>query len=202
MVQLGTLRKTCTCTFYEHACLETRSDNWKFNGRGMNFANCVGFQMRWNLREKTALGLAIFAFFIKFCNKRKRQVDQLAKKTWKLIVEFVTTKRLVCKNGHSLVEPPSRVFYTVSVSACLFVAERFFQKSLQAPTLVDLTIFRTVDRTAGRRLSFCAQFGKTWEFGDNRGVCKAFVCQYAPPRWHATISLIGLRCSQAFRLLS
>ena len=74
MVQLRTLRKTCTCTFYEHACLEIRSDNWKFNGRGMNFANCVGFQMRWNMREKTALGLAIFAFFIKFCNKRKRLV--------------------------------------------------------------------------------------------------------------------------------
>ena len=49
---------------------------------------------------------------------------QLAKKTWKLIVEFVTAKRLVCKNGHSLVEPPSRVFYTVSVSACLFVGEQ------------------------------------------------------------------------------
>ena len=77
MVQLRTLRKTCTCTFYEHACLEIRSDNWKFNGRGMNFANCVGFQMRWNLREKTALGLAIFAFFIKFCNKRKRLLDLL-----------------------------------------------------------------------------------------------------------------------------
>ena len=40
----------------------------------MNFANCVGFQMRWNLREKTALGLAIFPFFIKFSNKRKRLV--------------------------------------------------------------------------------------------------------------------------------
>ena len=76
MVQLRTLRKTCTCTFYEHACLEIRSDNWKFNGRGMNFANCVGFQMRWNLREKTALGLAIFAFFIKFCNKRKRLLSR------------------------------------------------------------------------------------------------------------------------------
>ena len=76
MVQQGTLRKTCTCTFYEHACLETRSDNWKFNGRGMNFANCVGFQMRWNLREKTALLLAIFAFFIKFCNKRKHLLSE------------------------------------------------------------------------------------------------------------------------------
>ena len=60
-------------------------------------------------------------------------VDQLAKKTRKLIVEFVTTKRLVCKNGHSLVEPPSRVFYTVSVSACLFVGERFFQKVYGRP---------------------------------------------------------------------
>ena len=35
-------------------------------------------------------------------------VDQLAEKTWKLIAEVVTTKRLVCKNGHSLVDPPSR----------------------------------------------------------------------------------------------
>ena len=53
MVQKGAHRKTCTCTFYEHACLETWSDNWKFNGRGNgNFANCVGFRMRWNLREK------------------------------------------------------------------------------------------------------------------------------------------------------
>ena len=60
-------------------------------------------------------------------------VDQLAKKTWKLIVEFVTTKRLVCKNGHSLVEPPFRMFYTVSVSACLFVGERFFQKVYWRP---------------------------------------------------------------------
>ena len=60
-------------------------------------------------------------------------VDQLAKKTWKLIVEFVTTKRLVSKNGHSLVEPPSRVFYTVSASACLFVGERFFQKVYERP---------------------------------------------------------------------
>ena len=60
-------------------------------------------------------------------------VDQLAKKTWKLLVEFVTKKRLVCKNGHSLVEPPSRVFYTVSVSPCLFVGERFFQKVFGRP---------------------------------------------------------------------
>ena len=42
-------------------------------------------------------------------------------------------KRLVCKNGHSLVEPPSRDFYTVSVSACLFVGERFFQKVYRRP---------------------------------------------------------------------
>ena len=60
-------------------------------------------------------------------------VDQLAKKTWKLIAEFVTTKRLVCKKGHSLVEPPSRVFYTVSVYACLFVGERVFQKVYGRP---------------------------------------------------------------------
>ena len=66
-------------------------------------------------------------------NYYQRLVDQLAKKTWKLIVEVVTTKRLVCKNGHSLVEPPSRVFYTVSVSACLFVGERFFQKVYGRP---------------------------------------------------------------------
>ena len=69
-------------------------------------------------------------------------VDQLAKKTWKLIVEFVTTKRLVCKNGHSLVEPPSRV-YTVSVSACLFVGERLFQKVFgrPLPSTSPLTLF-------------------------------------------------------------
>ena len=51
----------------------------------------------------------------------------------KLVVEFVTTKRLVCKNGHSLVEPPSRVFYTVSVSACLFVGEGLFQNFYGRP---------------------------------------------------------------------
>ena len=49
------------------------------------------------------------------------------------IVELVTTKRLVCKKGHSLVEPPSRVFYTVSVSACLFVGERLFQNVYGRP---------------------------------------------------------------------
>ena len=44
----------------------------------------------------------------------------------RLFVEFVTAKRFVCKNGNSLVEPPPRVFYTVSVSGCLFVGEQFF----------------------------------------------------------------------------
>ena len=34
-----------------------------------------------------------------------------------------------------VVEPPSRVFYTVSVSACLFVDERFFQKVYGRPLL-------------------------------------------------------------------
>ena len=54
MVQLGTLRKTCTCTiqFYEHACLEIWSDNWKFNGRGYGFcelcrvSNAVKFERK------------------------------------------------------------------------------------------------------------------------------------------------------------
>ena len=98
------------------------------------------------------------------------------------IVEFVTTKRLVCKNGHSLVEPPSRVF---GISLCMSLRRRTtLSKSLRAPAPVDLTIhtFRTVDRTAGRRFAVVARFGKRWEFGDNREVCKAFVCQYAPPR--------------------
>ena len=45
--------------------------------------------------------------------------DQPAKKTWKLIVEFVTTKRLVCQNGHSLVEPPSRVVYGIGLCMSL-----------------------------------------------------------------------------------
>ena len=61
------------------------------------------------------------------CKLRLKLLLALAKKTWKLFVEFVTAKRLVCKNGHPLVEPPSRVFYTVSVSACLFVGKQFFQ---------------------------------------------------------------------------
>ena len=62
---------------------------------------------------------------------------------------FVTVKRLVCKNGHSLVEPPSRVFYTVSVSACLFAGERFFQKVYGRPLLSPSAIhtFRTVTET-------------------------------------------------------
>ena len=98
-------------------------------------------------------------------------------------MEFVTTERLVCKNGHSLVEPPSRVFYTVSVSACLFVGERFFQKvyGRPLPSTSPFTL-RTVDRTAGRSFAVVARFGKRCEFGDNCEVCKAFVCQYAPPR--------------------
>ena len=51
-------------------------------------------------------------------------------------------------------------------------------KSLRTPAPVDLTIhtFRTVDGTAGRRFAVVARFGKRWEFGDNREVCKAFVC--------------------------
>ena len=56
----------------------------------------------------------------------KLRLKLLARKTRKLFIEFVTAKRLVCKNGHSLVEPPSRVFFTVAVSVCLFVGERFF----------------------------------------------------------------------------
>ena len=53
------------------------------------------------------------------------------------------TKRLVCKNGHSLVEPPSRVFYTVSVSAWLFVGQRFFQKvyGRRLPSTSPFTLF-------------------------------------------------------------
>ena len=43
---------------------------------------------------------------------------------------------------------------------------------------VALTIhtFRTVEPQV------IVLFGKRWEFGDNREVWKAFVCQYAPPR--------------------
>ena len=49
----------------------------------------------------------------------------------KLFAEFVTAKRLVCKNGHTLVEPLSRVFYMVSVSTYFFVDERsFFRRAL------------------------------------------------------------------------
>ena len=59
---------------YVHVRLETDPqefpNNWKFNHKGMNISNCVGFQMRWNLR-KFFLGIAIFAFFIIFSNNRK-----------------------------------------------------------------------------------------------------------------------------------
>ena len=55
----------------------------------------------------------------------------------KLFVEFVTATTLVCKNCHSLVEPPFRLFYTVSVSACLFVDER--SAFLRAPVRIALT---------------------------------------------------------------
>ena len=69
------------------------------------------------------------------CKLRRKLllVDKPAKKTWKSkadrrVRHYKDTKRLVCKNGHSLVEPPSLVFHTELVSACLFVGERFFQK--------------------------------------------------------------------------
>ena len=74
---------------------------------------------------------------------------------------------------------------SIRISLCMSIRPRtFLSKSLQAPTPVDLTIhtFRTVDRTAGRRFAVVARFGKKWEFGDNCEVCKAFVCQNAPPR--------------------
>ena len=129
----------------------------------------------------------------RYCKLRLKLllVDQLVKKTWKLIVEFVTTKRLVCKNGHSLVEPPSRVFL-YGIGLCMSLRRwTILSKSLRAPVPVNLTIhtFRTVDRTAGRHFAIAvvAWFGKRWKFGDNREICKAFVCQYAPPhsccRW-------------------
>ena len=76
-----------------------------------------------------------------------------------------------------------RVLYGISL--CMSLRRRtILSKCLRAPAPVDLTIhtFRTVDRTAGRRFAVVARFGKRWEFGDNRKVCKAFVCQYAPPR--------------------
>ena len=118
------------------------------------------------------------------CCKLRLKLLLVAKKTWKLIVEFVTTKRLVCKNGHSLFEPPSRVFYTVFGLCMSLRRQPILSKSLRTPAPVDLTIhtFHTVDRTAGCRFAVVARFGKRWEFGDNRKVCKAFVCQYAPPR--------------------
>ena len=51
-------------------------------------------------------------------------------------------------------------------------------KSLPVPARVALTIhtFRTVEPQV------VVLFGKRWEFGDNRKVWKAIVCQYAPPR--------------------
>ena len=88
------------------------------------------------------------------CCKLRLKLLLVAKKTWKLIVEFVTTKRLVCKNGHSLVEPPSRVFYTVSVSACLFVGNRFFQK-VYGPRSRRPHHLHFSHGSQNRRLSFC-----------------------------------------------
>ena len=64
-------------------------------------------------------------------------------------------------------------------------SERFFQKVYGRPAPVDLTIHTVSHGWQNRRSSFLAvvaRFGKRWEFGDNREVCKAFVCQYAPPR--------------------
>ena len=73
-----------------------------------------------------------------------------------------------------------RVLYGISL--CMSLRRRsILSKSLRAPAPVDHT-FRTVDRTAGRRFAVVARFGKRWEFGDNREVWEAFVCQYAPPR--------------------
>ena len=76
-----------------------------------------------------------------------------------------------------------RVLYGISLCMSLR-RQTILSKSLRAPAPVDLTIhtFRTVDRTAGRRFAVVARFGKRWEFGGDREACKAFVCQYAPPR--------------------
>ena len=77
--------------------------------------------------------------------------EDLHLKAVKRSVELITTKRLVCKYGHLLVEPPSRVFYTVSVSACLFVSERFF--------LVSTSPFTLSHGRQNRRSSFCSGRG-------------------------------------------
>ena len=78
----------------------------------------------------------------------------------RLFAEFVTAKRLVSKNGHSLVEPPYRVFfYTVSVPHVSSSANDSF-KSLPAAAHVALTIhtFRMVQPEVA------VLFGKRWEF--------------------------------------
>ena len=63
--------------------------------------------------------------------------------TWNLIaVRRVTAKRLVCKNGHSLVELPSRV--TASVSKCLFVGERFFFTGARSRLALDFQTLRPI----------------------------------------------------------
>ena len=72
----------------------------------------------------------------------------------------------------------------VSVSACLFVGT-ILSKSLRAPRSRGPHHSHFSHGWQNRRSSFLAvvaRFGKRWEFGDNREVCKAFVCQYAPPR--------------------
>ena len=87
-----------------------------------------------------------------------------------------------------------------------FVGEGFFQKvygrPLVAPNGLTIHTFCTVDRTAGRRFAVVARFRKRWEFGDNREVCKAFVCQYAPLRsWCSWGPAEAKRCMPAPRRL-
>ena len=89
----------------------------------------------------------------------KLQLKLLAWQRRKLFIEFVTAKRLVCKNGHSLVEPPSRVFYTVSVSAYLFVGERFFHMLTGARSRRPHRSHFSHGRQ-NRRSSFCSGRGE------------------------------------------
>ena len=146
----------------------------------------------------------------------------------RLFVKFVTAKRLsarmatrwssrrvrhykevVCKNGHSLVEPSSsslqrgclqewplagratvpRVLYGIGL--CMSLRRRTILcdgRPLALPFTFSQADIYTVDRTVGRR--FVRE-------GDNCEVWKAFVCRYAPPR-----SCCGWRIAQDKRCMS
>ena len=99
----------------------------------------------------------------------------LAKKKAFVFVWLVTAKKLVCKNGHSLVQPPF---------CCLCLRTSLHQRTIllyRRPRLrrnphshFSVAVVYMLDKT----ISFRYVLGRS----KNRDIWKAFACRYAPPR--------------------